>query len=350
MEVICLCRCGFEKEVASEISALALKLNINGYVKTESDSGLVRFIVYSLEDSETLIQKARFSDLVFIRHWMLRDQEFDKLDTQDRVSPILDFAARLPKCSALQCVNVDTNEGKSLAKLTRGVGRHIEAGLKSQQCWVGKSEWCLQLLFLAGDHAIIGRTPHHNMSRWLGGIPRLKVPRSAPSRATLKLEEAWLHFVPQNEWDERLQPGMKAVDLGAAPGGWTWQLVNKSMFVDAVDNGPMDEDIMASGQVTHHIEDGFRYRPLKPVDWLVCDIADKPSRVANLIARWAENGWFGEAVFNLKLPMKQRYSAVEDAKHTIAALLVDKSFYELNFKQLYHDREEVTGHLRLLRS
>ena len=52
------------------------------------------------------------------------------------------------------------------------------------------------------------------------GIPRLRFPRGAPSRSSLKLEEAWLVFLRAKERQQRLVPGMQAVDLGAAPGGW----------------------------------------------------------------------------------------------------------------------------------
>ncbi len=31
------------------------------------------------------------------------------------------------------------------------------------------------------------------------GIPRLKFPREAPSRSTLKLEEAWHTFIPREQ-------------------------------------------------------------------------------------------------------------------------------------------------------
>src|SRR3546814_1126995 len=51
--------------------------------------------------------------------------------------------------------------------------------------------------------------------------------------STLKLEEAWHHFIPRDQWDERLHSDMTGVDLGAAPGGWTWQLVNRGMLVTA---------------------------------------------------------------------------------------------------------------------
>jgi 23S rRNA C2498 (ribose-2'-O)-methylase RlmM len=39
------------------------------------------------------------------------------------------------------------------------------------------------------------------------GIPRLKFPSDAPSRSTLKLEEAFHVFIPADEWDERLATG-----------------------------------------------------------------------------------------------------------------------------------------------
>ncbi len=40
-------------------------------------------------------------------------------------------------------------------------------------------------------------------------------------------------------WDERLAGGMYAVDLGACPGGWTYQLVKRNILGLLVDNGPM---------------------------------------------------------------------------------------------------------------
>ncbi|GAL24967.1 LSU rRNA 2'-O-methyl-C2498 methyltransferase RlmM [Vibrio variabilis] len=53
------------------------------------------------------------------------------------------------------------------------------------------------------------------------------------------MEEAFHVFIPKEEWDERLASGMWGVDLGACPGGWTYQLVRRSMFVHAIDNGMM---------------------------------------------------------------------------------------------------------------
>jgi len=176
------------------------------------------------------------------------------------------------------------------------------------------------------------------------GIARLRMPSTAPSRSTLKLAEALMHFLGDEEATRRLTPGMSAVDLGASPGGWTWQLVRRGLFVTAVDNGPMDAALLETGQVKHRRADAFGFRPPEPVDWMVCDVVESPSRVASLAAKWVAGGWCREAIFNLKLPMKKRWEETGRARE-----IVDEAFggrpYRLALKQLYHDREEITAWL-----
>ncbi len=122
------------------------------------------------------------------------------------------------------------------------------------------------------------------------------------------------------------------------------------MMVTAIDNGPMAESLMESGQVKHKMMDGFKYLPMKQnVYWLVCDMIEKPQRVAKLMSEWLLHGHCKEAMFNLKLPMKGRYQQVTDDLQTIKdAFSEHKVKYELYAKHLYYDREEVTVHARLL--
>src|SRR5690625_7316684 len=104
------------------------------------------------------------------------------------------------------------------------------------------------------------------------GILRLRQPKGAPSRATLKLEEAWHYFIPADEWDQRLANGVHAVDLGAAPGGWAWQLVQRGMFVEAEDNGPMGQELMDTGRVTPRRAGGCCCRPDIRGRWRAADM------------------------------------------------------------------------------
>jgi len=102
--------------------------------------------------------------------------------------------------------------------------------------------------------------------------------------------------------------------------------------------------LLESGQVKHRRDDGFHYRPPDPVDWMVCDMVESPSRIARLAARWIAEGWCRETIFNLKLPMKKRREEVERCRAVIDEALGGGGYY-LRFKHLYHDREEVTGYL-----
>ena len=202
----------------------------------------------------------------------------------------------------------------------------------------------LHVLLPDGGHAFVGASLAPWGSRWPMGIPRLRMPHSAPSRSTLKLAEALLAFLGDRDLDV-LQAGMRAVDLGAAPGGWTWQLVERGLRVTAVDNGPLKGDVANDPLVTHLREDGLRYVPRKPVDWMVCDIVEQPSRIATLVARWIGEGHARHTIFNLKLPMKKRYDEVRRCEAIIREALQRAHVrHSLRFAQLYHDREEITGY------
>jgi len=161
-----------------------------------------------------------------------------------------------------------------------------------------------------------------------------------------KLEEALLYFLG-DEAERLLRSGMSAVDLGAAPGGWTWILARRGLAVTAVDRGALSPQAQHAGAVRHLAQDAFPFRPAHPVDWLVCDIVDKPARVAELIERWFLNGWCRQAIFNLKLPMKQRYRDAALMLARIVAELEDGGGrVACTARQLYHDREEITVWLR----
>lgn len=343
------CRIGFEKEAAAEITDKAHQLQIYGYSKVLDASAYVLFFTHEPEGALALIQKLNFQRLIFIRQWFVCAGLQDNLPVNDRLTPLLAVVETLPVSREVIVETPDTNTGKELLVLGNKFSVPFVKALEKKQRVAAKSQWRMHLLFVSTQQAYLGVSPIQNASQWAMGIPRLRLPKSAPSRATLKLEEAWHHFIPAEKWDDLLAPGMKAVDLGAAPGGWTWQLVQRSIYVQAIDNGPMNVELMDSGLVTHIKEDGFLFEPKKPVDWLVCDIVDKPARTSSLITQWFAKGHCRYAVFNLKLPMKQRYHEVNLCHEKIVSALKSKQIQvNLQFKQLFHDREEVTGFISLI--
>jgi 23S rRNA (cytidine2498-2'-O)-methyltransferase len=88
------------------------------------------------------------------------------------------------------------------------------------------------------------------------------------------------------------------------------------------------------------------WRPQRAVDWLVCDIVLQPFRIAELVARWIAEGTARRTIFNLKLPMKKRYDEVQRCAQRMLEITERSGMRaDLRLRQLYHDREEVTGYL-----
>jgi len=349
--LLLLCRTGFEGECAAEISGRAAEEGSYGYPTLQRNSGYVLFHVQPPSTALQLIESLRFRRLIFARQWFACGPALEGLDPRDRLTPVAERAADLPECAELVVETADTTEGREL----QGFGRKFASALAPRLRQTGvlakrgaKTDWRMHLFVLSGREMWLGAAPVRNSAAEPGGIIRLKFPSAAPSRSTLKLEEAWHWFVPKGQWNRRLAPGMKAVDLGAAPGGWTWQLVQRGMFVTAIDNGPMNPELMETGQVEHLREDAFVYRPSKPVDWMVCDVVEKPARTTALVIEWALNGWAQDMIFNLKLPMKKRYEETRACLERIERALADAGLSgRLQAKHLYHDREEITCWLSL---
>jgi 23S rRNA (cytidine2498-2'-O)-methyltransferase len=165
-----------------------------------------------------------------------------------------------------------------------------------------------------------------------GGRLRVHVPPHAPSRAAMKIVEAltWLDRSPE--------PNDLCVDLGAAPGGWTWALLERRARVIAVDPADLDETLLDKKGLTHARGDAFRFEPEEPVDWLFCDMAFRPLEVAALLAKWARRQWARMLVANIKLPMKKKAEHVARVRE----ILEDGGWTSVRVRQLYHDRDEVT--------
>lgn len=344
------CRPGFEKETASEIMQLTQKHDINGYIKARADSGYVGFYPSDGQNLRLLNQAIDFSKLMFARQCVQVCQIIQDLPQQNRVAPLLKAIQplQLTFCDVL-LETPDTNEGKQLSSFCKKFATPLNRELQKAALIDQHSVWRMHLFFLDSSHVYIGLSQINNSSPYPMGILRLRMPGSAPSRSTLKLEEAIKTMLSEAEQARYLANGMTAVDLGACPGGWTWQLVKRDIRVNAVDNGPMDSQLMATGMVNEIKADGFKYRPDRAVDWLVCDMVERPMHITRLICRWLIEGDCKYALFNLKLPMKKRYDMVMECKQFIQDALDEQQLrYRLRIKHLYHDREEVTCLLLLL--
>ena len=351
------CRAGFEKEMAGEITEKAAELGVFGFANLKENSGYVIFECYQAGDADKLARELKFNQLIFARQTIVVGDLLQNLPENDRISPILEqYRALNPRNSSDIFVETpDTNEAKELLTFCRKFTVPLRNQLKKQGR-LGKSEQAkgsmsLHILFVRSGCCYVGYAYNDNRSPLFMGIPRLKFPADAPSRSTLKLEEAILTFVPQAEEKKRFTEEMTGVDLGACPGGWTYQLVKRGLFVYAVDHGKMAASLHDTGRIEHCAEDGFKFQPpkRKQIDWLVCDMVEQPIRISKLMAKWLINGWCRETIFNLKLPMKKRYQEVQLCLNYLEEELTKQGFwFKIQAKHLYHDREEITVHVAVL--
>lgn len=343
-------RPGFEPECAQEIEAQAALSGISGYARTQRDSGVVEFVITAPMGSDALRTLLDVHTAVFSRQRLCAFAHFQPLSRGDRLTPIMvALKGRAEAFSDVWVEAPETDAGKELARMCKSLNNALLAALKRERLLDARASRRLHLFAANEEEFFLAYADIDVAAPWPAGIPRLKFPHEAPSRSTLKLDEAFVVLLDESERAQWLKPGMTAVDLGAAPGGWTYQFVRRGMKVTAIDNGPMAASLLATGLVTHLREDGFRYRPKTPVDWLVCDMVEQPLRVAERMATWLAEGWCRRAIFNLKLPMKKRYVEVQRCFDAMRALLPGQEL-ELRGKQLYHDREEITvfaqGHRR----
>lgn len=355
------CRMGFEREMAAEITDKAAEKGVFGFARVIENSGYVIFECYQADEADYLARELDFQQLIFARQMLVVSDLLTDLSQQDRITPIVQQYRQiadkidLKQSTELLVETADTNEAKELLGFCRKFTVPLRQALKKQG-WLSapnhaKCALFLHLFFLRNNACYVGYSYNHNHSAHLMGIQRLKFPADAPSRSTLKLEEAILTFIPRQKETDWINENQYAVDLGACPGGWTYQLVKRGLFVYAVDHGKMAASLHETGRIEHCPEDGFKFQPPKrqKIDWLVCDMVEKPSRIAELMTKWLLNGWCHSMIFNLKLPMKKRYAEVQQCLQYIADKLAQHGLtFQLKAKHLYHDREEITVYLRLL--
>lgn len=103
-----------------------------------------------------------------------------------------------------------------------------------------------------------------------------------PSRAYLKLWELFTLL------ETHPQRGERVIDLGSAPGGWTWVLDQLGCEVVSVDKAPLDAKTKFSSRVKSVHESAFALPVPAPgeVSWMFSDVICYPERLLELVKRW----------------------------------------------------------------
>lgn len=202
-------------------------------------------------------------------------------------------------------------------------------------------------IFVAGpEEAWVSIAPRTaGMAPHVGGIQRMRATPGAPSRSSSKLSEA-LEVLRVIGVEPKV--GETAVDLGAAPGGWTLVMMRHGVDVTAVDHAELDlpkdkgGKTKNFGRVIHVKENGLKFRPGEMVDWLCCDMVMGSRQTLEVLGVWLKEGLMRNFVVNIKLPQaaENSWPAVKEAFELFEAHR--PGWKVMRARHLFHDRNEVT--------
>jgi len=195
-----------------------------------------------------------------------------------------------------------------------------------------------------------------NLSDWAGGARRFKREAGQVSRAEFKLLEALELF------ELSLTAAGTALDLGAAPGGWTRVLRRRALHVVAVDPADLHPLIESDPAVIHLRQTAQAYLAGKPprrrasrkgagrsgelvpkqYDVILNDMRLEALESAQLMVRAsAQLKPGGVAVITLKLPAHRVDQVVAQC-----LVLLKQKYQVMGARQLFHNRREVTVALK----
>lgn len=330
----------FERQALAELRAAAPDLTKER--ELAPGVALVRATAPEPDLGESLVR----ADPVFVRHvapvqWVVHltgRREADLAALRECALP--SEGVRPGDRFCVQCRRVGRGGEYGAKDVEVAVGSALEARgavpVFSDTAVVGDPDLRVLALNLYGDWAGVGWTTvlralnehcdeHRVFSRW---------PRPV-SRAEHKLREALRKF--------GLAPcGGVALDLGAAPGGWSRVLAEAGMRVVAVDPADLHPRVRALAGVTHVRARVEAARLAGPFDLVTVDVNVAPEAAAPLLTQVAPHLRPGApAVWTLKLVRADPWPALRDAR-----ALVQPAYEAVRCKHLYHNRRELTLLLR----
>ncbi|MBO5199202.1 MAG: hypothetical protein J6B85_11915 [Lachnospiraceae bacterium] len=174
-----------------------------------------------------------------------------------------------------------------------------------------------------------------NCSDRAGGVLFYSKTDDIICRAEFKIEEAFKVF------DVNVTKGMKALDLGAAPGGWTHYLSKRGIFVDAVDPAELNESVVRRENVAHYKMTAQEFAEKyveNAYDIIVNDMKMDTNESIDILCDMSRHlKTNGICLLTLKLPKQGVQKRINVARKVLSS-----KFEIVRVRQLYYNRSEVT--------
>ncbi|MDF2890642.1 MAG: SAM-dependent methyltransferase [Clostridia bacterium] len=277
---------------------------------------------------------------VFIRHISAFDaigEINNNMTTQDVANMVMSYISNIEKDSKI-AVQIRKARGEYYFNPIDLKGEIdkilVELGAEAE---IKEPDYIISIL-LDEANCYIGMSPSElNLSSWSGGMVHYKKEDADISRAKYKLMEALDTF------ELNLSDIRSALDLGAAPGGWTSVLLEKKIAVTAVDTGDMDIRLNKYQNYTNIKANASEIElPEQSFDLLTSDVSWNAKNTAVLVNRaskFLRDG--GYAIVTVKLMGDKVRRTIREVKE-----IYQEIFDVMATKQLFHNRDEITLLLR----
>jgi len=308
-----------------------------GSVKSRVLSDREVLLVHLNASAEEAVQKIVQSRPIFLRH--IQPVQFEQ--TGENAGALLGDAAAFITSTgllypgvraALQVRKSADAGGDSAPQLKEWLEELLRA---SEAEWVSAGADWIVSVYLTADTVYAGISrPEDNLSDWSGGAVRFRREEGQLSRAKFKLLEA------EREFGLDLSAYRSAVDIGAAPGGWTSLLLERGLKVTAVDPAKLHPSLLKQPNLTYIRKNAgeVKFRD-NEFDLLVCDMSWSPKLMVQLVTGLLHAlAPGGTAIVTIKLMHKKPMALIKE----VIASFEDSRLQVQRAKQLFHNREEIT--------
>ncbi|MEN1986000.1 MULTISPECIES: SAM-dependent methyltransferase [Paenibacillus] len=286
---------------------------------------------------EQVASMLQAEDPTFLRHIQPVQFQENAADSEQALERLLAFITNHQELGGLRvALQVRKTEGAFWHENAASLKQYLTDKLEDLGCeWVVREADYIVSVFAAEETLYAGISkPEQNLSDWNGGAIRFQKEEGQISRAKFKLLEA------EQTFGIDFRSFRKALDIGAAPGGWTSFLLERGLEVTAVDPAKMDAGLLQSPKLTFLKKNAGDVKFKEgEFDLLVCDMSWSPKLMSRLVSDLMyslQSG--GTAIVTVKLLHKKPLALIKEVIDTFerSRLQIQRS------KQLFHNREEIT--------
>jgi 23S rRNA (cytidine2498-2'-O)-methyltransferase len=326
---------GFAQYAQEEIKRLFSHVRFNILVPTE-------IILFELDwPRESALDMIKSNEPVFVRHLQPVDQRWSLISEEKDEQVMLylqTWIHALPpfKLNERVAIHIRMQDKYSMPLTALEIKQVCESWLNDSHQVISvqqQANWIISIYISSTHMYVCCAEPSDLLSDWPGGAIRFKKQDDLISRATFKLLEA------ESVFSINFNLFSQALDIGAAPGGWTSFLLDRGLHVTAIDPARLHESLMVHPRLTYYSKKIAEMKFENHIfDLIVCDMSFSPKHTVNdliTVIHTLKKG--GRLLMTVKLMHKKPFQTIRNVVQSLEAQL-----QMIKAKQLFHNREEFT--------